>query len=342
MACDDGEIYGFRQMADLIRADHPTLARMVLEPDAAYQTRQLTVEAMMGGVTGRLAAGWRDRDPADLPTIIYAWGKARVGSTALTNLFGMAGLPAYYQPVKAIVRQVLMGQDGAPWTVPSRRLHPHVFAKETAGPYSLAECLYMPLQALIDAGYPARKLQLIMLDRTPADSLASWLDKWSGRVPAERLARHHILASLNGMRVEAHARRSGVAVTHYVYEASRDPVRAARVLFLRLGLADRFTAAAVTDWQGRGNLESADCGIIYPDEPAVYQVPGLHGTDTAYRYRERRKNALTEAQMALMAEFGLDALYRASVAACSAELGSDLAETARLPGFAPLRHGTAA
>lgn len=342
MADRDAVLCDFMRVADLIRMDHPALSREILASDGPYQMRRFTVDAMMSGVIDRLAAGWRDRDPADLPTIIYAWGKARVGSTALTNLFGMAGLPAYYQPVKAIVRQVLMGCDGAAWTVPSKRLHSHVFAKETAGPYSLAECLYMPLQALIEAGYPAEKLQLIMLDRNPADSLASWLDKWSDRVPAEHLVRHHILASLNGIRVEAQARRSGVAVTHYVYEASRDPVRAARFLFRRLGLANRFTSAAVTDWRERGNLESADCGIIYPDEPDVYQVPGLHGTDTAYCYRERRKNALTEAQTALMAEFGLDELYRASVAACSAELGSDLAAAAGLMGFDGLRHGTAA
>jgi len=248
-----------------------------------------------------------------------------VGSTALTNLFGVAGLPAYYQPVKAIARQVLMGQDGAPWTVPSRRLHPAIFAKETAGPYSLAECLYMPLQALIEAGYPADKLQLIMLDRSPADSLASWIDKLSGRLSVARLERHHILASLNGIRVEAQARAAGVPITHYVYEASRDPIRAAQILFQRLGLGGRFTAAAVTDWQGMGNLESAECRVIYPVEPDIFDVPGLHGADTAYGYRDRRKSAPTEAQTALMAEFGLDSLYRASVTACSAELGYDLA-----------------
>jgi len=323
--CEFLELYDFRHMADLIRRDHPALRKVMLEPDGVYQKKQLEVESVMAGITQRLGAGWRDRDPDDLPMIIYAWGKARVGSTALTNLFGVAGLPAYYQPVKAIVRQVLMGQDGAPWTVPSRRLHPVIFAKETAGPYSLAECLYMPLQALIEAGYPVDKLQLIMLDRNPADSLASWIDKLSSRLPVASLERHHILASLNGIRIEAQARAAGVPVTHYVYEASRDPVRAAQILFQRLGLADRFTAASVTDWQGMGNLESAECRVIYPVEPDIFDVPGLHGADTAYGYRDRRKSALTEAQTALMTEFGLDALYRGSAAACSAELGYDLA-----------------
>lgn len=335
-------ISDFRSLTGLIKADHSSLVQRVLAPENAFQTERLTLGSLMRGVTDRLAAGLRGRDPADLPTIIYAWGKARVGSTALTNLFGIAGLPAYYQPVKAIVRQMLMGHDGAAWTLPSRRLHPYVFAKETAGPYSPAECLYMPLQALIEAGYPAAKLHLIMLDRNPADSLASWLDKLSGRLPAEQLERHHILASLNGIRVEAQARRSGVAVTHYVYEASRDPVRAARVLFQRLGLAHRFAATAVTDWQDRGNLESADCGIIYPDEPDIYHLPGLHGAATAYCYRDRRKNAPTEVQRAMMSEYGLDELYNASAADCAAELGVDLVTTTGPTGFDDRRHSTAA
>jgi len=328
------------RISELIITDHLALSEMVLTPNSRYQTRSLTGDALRHRVAERLAAGLRNRDPADLPTIIYAWGKARVGSTALTNLFGLAGIPAYYQPVKAIVRQVLMGCDGPPWTLPSRRLHSHIFAKETAGPYSVAECLYMPLQALLDAGYPPNKLRLIMLDRDPTDSLASWLDKWSDRLPARRLEEHHILASLNAIRVEIQARRAGIPITHYVYEASREPVQAARALFQRLGLADRFASAAVTDWQDRGNLDSTDCGIIYPNEPDVFDMPELHGTATAYRFRNRSKCPPNPAQLALMARFGLDALYRASVESCAEELGC-IAPDQR-PGPARLRRGSAA
>ena len=51
--------------------------------------------------------------------LYFAWGKARVGSTALNNLFGMAGMPSYYQPLKAILRDALVGSALTPWIVPS-------------------------------------------------------------------------------------------------------------------------------------------------------------------------------------------------------------------------------
>ncbi|MFM9735769.1 hypothetical protein, partial [Streptomyces niveiscabiei] len=74
--------------------------------------------------------------------------------------------------------------------------------------------------------------------------------KWTDRVSRADLLDHFVIASLNARRVEAFARRQGVPVTHYVYEASRQPIAAAAALFRRLGLAGRFTADQVTDWQG--------------------------------------------------------------------------------------------
>jgi hypothetical protein len=320
------------RMADLVRRDHLSLATTALEPDGKYQTRSIALDALTREVTACLARGFRDLAADEFPTLFCAWGKARVGSTALINLFGVAGLPAYFQPVKAILRHALTGGDAAPWILPPPMDSPFILSKDVAGPYLLAECLYIPLQMLIEAGYPPTKLHLLVLDRDPARSLASWLAKWSDRLPEERLLRHYVLAALNANRVTGYARRHGVPVTHYVYEASKDAVRSVRALFLRLGIPDRFTERAVTDWAEMGQLDSDRSRIIHPHEPDVYFVAGLHASDTAYRYRDRAAAAVTEAQLELLARCGVPEVYRAAVRACAADLGLDAAQSATLFG----------
>jgi hypothetical protein len=316
-------------LVDLVREDHPSLGTIPLEPDGKYQTRTVTLDAVTCEVTECLRQGFRGRK--EFPTLYCAWGKCRVGSTALNNLFGAAGLPSYYQPVKTLLRYRLTAGAGAPWIVP--RTHLHVFAKETGGPYVLAECLFIPMQALREAGYPADKLHLIVLDREPSSSLASWLDKWSERVPASVLVRNYIIAALNMRRVEAYARRHRIPVTHYVYEASKESVSSVHVLFERLGLSSRFSERAVTDWNEIGQLDSGNTKIIYPVEPDPYIVPGLHGSDTAYRYHARGAALADAAPTEMLARFGVADLYRGSVAACARDLGFDAPAAARLFGI---------
>jgi hypothetical protein len=331
-ATDTAEL---ERLADRVRRDDTSLATMRLEPDGKYQTRGVALDALMADVTACLAQGFGRLGRDDFPTLYCAWGKCRVGSTALTNLFGVAGLPSYYQPVKTVARHRLTGGDGDPWILPSPGLHPHLFCKEMAGPYVLAECLYIPLQPLIEAGYPADKLQLLVLDREPARALASWLNKWSDRVPPERLLRNYVIAALNATRTENYARRHGVATTHYVYEASKDAVPSVRALFHRLGMAHRFTDEVVTDWKDMGALESENARVIYPREPAVYHMTGLHSSDTAYRYRERNTGSLSEAQRDLLARTGVNEVYQNSATRCARDLGLTAAAALPLLGRAP-------
>jgi hypothetical protein len=320
------------RMADLVRRQHPSLDTLQLEPDGKYQTRTVALDTLMREATDCLGEGFRHRSTEDLPTIYCAWGKCRVGSTALTNLFGVAGMPSYFQPVKVVLRHLLMSQSGAPWILPSASDQPHVFSKEMAGPYVMAECLFQPLQPLIESGYPADKLHFIMLDRDPASSLASWLEKWSDRVPEAALLQHYVIATLNTLRVESYARKHGVPITHYVYEASKEPVQSIRILFERLGLAHRFTETAVTEWNEMGKLESKDARITFVKEPSVWTLPGLHGSDTAYRYRTRKTASLSDAKLELLDRYGIHNIYRASVEACVRDLGLDAATSERLFG----------
>ncbi len=334
MSISRDDVAGLERLADRVRRQDPSLESVLLEPDGKYQTRTLTLDELTREVTNRLSQGFRSLGPEQYPTLYCAWGKCRVGSTALTNLFGVAGMPSYYQPVKSVARHRLLGGDGAPWLLPATTDHPQIFSKEMGGPYVLAECLYIPLQPLIEAGYPPDKLHLVLLDRDPSRSLASWLNKWSDRVPENTLIRNYVISAINAVRVKNYAHQHGVPVTHYVYEASKEPVQSVLALFNRLGLSHRFTEGVVTDWKDMGQLESDKAQIIYPDEPPVYHVPGLHGSDTAYKYRERATRPLSDAQIEMLARTGVNEVYGASVEACVADLGLNADASRRLFGLA--------
>jgi hypothetical protein len=320
------------RLADLVRRQHPSLGTLLLQPSAEFQSRTVALDTLTREVTDCLAQGFRDRPADDFPTLYFAWGKCRVGSTALTNLFGMAGMPSYYQPVKVTLRDALTGRPLTPWMIPSASDQPHIFSKETAGPFVLAEALFIALQPLIEAGYPPDKLHVIMLDRDPASCLASWFDKLSSRAPQGTLLRNYIVAALNARRVESYARQHGLPITHYVYELCKEAVSSVRILFDRLGLEDRFTEDSVTDWRETGELHSEKSRIIFPDEPAFYTTAGIHGSDTAYRYHERETTSLSETDLDMLERCGVNELYRESLTASMREFCLSAATSQRLFG----------
>ncbi|CCD86944.1 conserved protein of unknown function [Bradyrhizobium sp. ORS 285] len=320
------------EMATLIRTEHPSLDILPLAPVGAFQSRTATLETLMREVTECLAATFRERPAQDFPMLTFACGKARVGSTALSNLFGMTGMPSYYQPLKAMLRDAMVGRPLTPWIIPSSADEPNLFSKETIGPYVIAESLFNPLKLLIDAGYPSHRLHLIALDREPASALASWLDKLISRASDSTLLAHYVIAALSAARVSNYARQHGVPVTHYVYEVSKEPIASVRVLFDRLGLSGNFVENAVTSWQQPGQGHSTNARVIFPSEAAIYKVPNLHTSDSAYRYQPRATGAVTPAQLELLERCGVNDVYRASVAACIRDLGLNAATSARLFG----------
>jgi len=321
-----------QQMADLIRQQHSSLDVMPLSPVGEFQTRTVSLETLMREVTECLSASFRQRPTHDFPMLHFAWGKCRVGSTALTNLFGTMGMPSYYQPVKAMLRDAMVGNSLRPWIVPSASNSPNIFSKETMGPYVLAESLFNPLRILIDAGYPRHRLHCIMLDREPASALASWIEKWSHRASEKTLVHNYVVAALNAVRVETYARRHGIPVTRYVYEVSKEPVSSVRILFDRLGLSNSFAEKAVTCWQEKGPDQADNARVIWPSEAIIYDVPNLHTSDTAYRYQRRATSSLSQTVLDALECCGVNDVYRASVDACIRDLSLDTDTAARLFG----------
>ena len=117
MALSDLSGFELTRLADMVRRDAPALMSLPLEPDGKYQTRSMLLGELACGVVGTLSAAFRRIPPEDFPILHCAWGRARVGSTALANLFGMIGVPAYYQPVKALLRNALTGTPPESWTL---------------------------------------------------------------------------------------------------------------------------------------------------------------------------------------------------------------------------------
>jgi hypothetical protein len=263
------------KLADLVARDDPSLATLQLEADGKFQTRGVSCESAAQEVVGHLRGVFSQIDRDDLPHLYYGCGRARGGSTSLTNVFGIAGIPSYYQPVKSVLRHVVSDTSPATWRIGSHRKH--VFAKETFGPYTLAECLFQPLDLLIEAGYDAAKIHLIVFDREPASALASWLARWSHRVAEQTLVFHFVLAGLNVQRVVNSARRHGVDTTTYVYELSKDPVFAVSKLFERLAIPSLFSEASVSDWDDRGDLASERSSIIFPDTVRMWPIASMPG-----------------------------------------------------------------
>lgn len=332
MTLDVTSVDSLVRIADRIRLQDRSLDTMMLSPVGEFQTRSVTLATLMREVTECLAANLRSRPAEDIPMLYFACGKARVGSTALSNLFGMTGMPSYYQPLKAILRDALVGRPLTAWILPSAADAPHVFSKETIGPYVLAESLFNPLQLLIEAGYPPHRMHLIMLDREPASSLASWLEKLISRAPASTLLAHYVVAALSAGRVAGYAGQQGVPVTHYVYEVSKEALASVRVLFDRLGLSGSFTENAVTSWREPGHAQVNNARVIFPSEATIYKVPNLHTSDSAYRYQRRATTSLSDAELDVLERCGVNDAYRTSVAACVRDLGLTTATSARLFG----------
>jgi hypothetical protein len=301
--------------------DAAALENLSLEPDGKYQTRTFTLRELNAEVAEALQRSLRDRTAADLPVFICSWGKCRTGSTALTNLFGIAGIPSYYQPVKTTARHRFLGDDPPPWVPPPASEHPLIHAKEMAGPYLPVETIFNPLQMLLEAGYPASRLRLVVLDREPLASLASWFAKFGAKRPRATLLEHFVLSSLQARRMKSWAKANGVPFTHYVYELTQRPADAIEAHFRAIGASAFYRPGLVDNWDERGALESEHSLVIFPQEPAPYIVPGLHSSEKQYAFKHRDASDVTAEEREVVRRYGLFELYDESVEACIDDLG---------------------
>lgn len=307
--------------ADLLSCSTEDLRHLRLEPDGKYQTRAVNLRELTEDVVERLAGGFAGRAPDTFPHLVCISGKCRTGSTALTNLFGIAGVPAYYQPVKTILRYRVLDGPGAPWDLPDAEAEPVLAAKEMMGPYTAAECLFNPLHCLTQAGYPRERLHLLLLDRDPYESLSSWLSKWADRVPRDELVRHFVLSSVAAERLHDYAVEQQIDAVTYVYALAHWPHEAVAALLGRLGIGERFHDGVVDDWGARGAIESERSAVVFPTEPEIYRFVGLHSSEINYRFKGRDTSALTDEERSAIDDASLVASYRRSLERSCRDLG---------------------
>jgi hypothetical protein len=237
----------------------------------------------------------------------------------MANLFGMAGIPSFYQPVKTMARFELSGTSGAQWTLPPG--DSILFSKETSGPYTYCEALLNPVQCIIEAGWPADRLHLLILDRNPISSLDSWIEKWKERTGRVDLVQNYILSTANYVRMRSYAEQNDIAMSHFPYEASKNPHQVIRHVFSRAGAGDRYDDEILHGWGAAGDLNSGAARICYPREPRQYVVPSLHSSSDSYRYQERAIMHLTPEEISVASQKQVDESYRESVQRFCDEIG---------------------
>ena len=109
-----------------------------------------------------------------------------------------------------------MQNEETRWDFPQS--NQRLYLKETLGPYTKIEALFNPLDVLLRAGYPPKKLRLFIVGREPLQTWASWLSWWQPVTNVDIF----INAYLTTEKIRLQAIQDGFEVGSFIYEANRD------------------------------------------------------------------------------------------------------------------------
>ncbi|MFF2328376.1 MULTISPECIES: hypothetical protein [unclassified Streptomyces] len=221
-------------------------------------------------------------EPDRLPPLTVVAGPCRSGTTALLRAAAATGHPAYFQPLKRLIRKAMAGEE-ARFALPPGP-GPAVL-KETFGPFVIGEAAFDPVSILRSRGYPESKLSLIVTLRHPVDLYHSWKRLHEANSRFDGLDTGIFVAAFRqGLRVHRQACDSGLVVTAFATDglADRTPASVLAALFARHGLE---YAERAVDWR-HGRTETLDASIVRGTDPEVFRATGsLDGVrrSTAYR-----------------------------------------------------------
>lgn len=219
--------------------------------------------------------------PGRLPPLTVVAGPCRSGTTALLRAAAATGHPAYFQPLKRLIRNAMTGEESR---FRLRSGASPAVLKETFGPFVAGETEFDPVAILRSRGYPDSKLSLIVTLRHPVDLYHSWERLYEANAHVDGVDSHlFVTAFRQGLKVHHQACDSGLLVTAFATDAlaDRTPASVLAALFARHGL--RYTDGAA-EWSD-GRAEALDTSIIREAEPEVFRAAGsLDGVRRSHAY----------------------------------------------------------
>lgn len=249
------------------------------------------------------------------PTIVFAIGTARTGTTASLNVFRgskvedtegkLHEIPVAYQHFKAGLRHVMLGWSENPdWSFQIPEV-PLFYMKDTIGPYTDKESRYNPLKVFEEMGYPMDKIFPIFFYRYPLDSFASWIDKWSSILPRETLVENFITASNTLREIKKELGVKGIPYGTFLYETIRDnrPNDSAEALFdlINQTIVQKEGKKLVATENTTKNWDKLDQKGWHPDQPKAYEIPRIDKsvhhdakTKTSWEFKVKTPEKLAE------------------------------------------------
>lgn len=214
--------------------------------------------------------------------IILGVGPCRSGTTPMLRLFDAAGITSCFQPMKNILRHLMLGRTPAGWQIPAGTL----FVKETLGPYYEQEASFNPLKVLQLAGYPLDNVELLVLVRDPIATWCSWKWWWGDKVKIERFT-----DTWNQLtQIIYKAGRLNIPVHYFAYDILRkySPGDVAGALFRELRIPLTLSLSAGGDKDITAGWDEAGWKRIHwPLEPHPFSDPSAHSairTSTEWKH----------------------------------------------------------
>ncbi|MGD8590779.1 MAG: hypothetical protein PVG22_18300 [Chromatiales bacterium] len=246
-------------------------------------------------------------DPQQVAPVLLAVSPCRSGSTVLLRVFGYSGVESHFQQLKNVLRWQMQGVDFT-WSVPNGA--DLVFLKETLGPFTAEESRFNPLQALLDAGYPADRLRLLVIGREPIQTWASWCAYWS----EEASIVNYITAYHTTDLVARQAQGLGMDTSYLVHESLRDHAVETVVRHLLGQLGIPYTPRAIGGWKELPGFGAPGSNIVLPHEPPAFVTPKVHDQAkqaSGLEYACRKDlSPVTEHDHAMITDSGLFDIYR--------------------------------
>jgi hypothetical protein len=264
-----------------------------------------------------------------MPNVILAISPCRCASTVFMRVFGYAGIPAHFQPLKRIYRWDILGRDEI-WKIPPRPDGP-VFFQETIGPHTPLEASFDPLSILFRAGYPTEKIHDLLMGRDPVSVWSSWKDWWEGSTSVALF--NQTFRTAETIRLQE--LQKGIKITTFLYEALRENETGMVIQSLFQALGVEYTPQAIRGWHQLPGFGQEGSNVFWYDGPPVNHQWGVTLPNQGGLFHERVKQSdgleyfsrakdslkLPEAEQQAILEADLHDIYASWRKACEKDLG---------------------